>query len=499
MSALFCRTTLRTLIRSTYVRPGSRRSAVRTLSSTTGGEPQQSTTTEDSAPPPPEETWEDDMSQDFYDIIVTGGGMVGAAMALALGSDPCLMGRRILMLDGGPRRVLTQVPDRFSSRVCSLTPGTVQLLQDIGAWDHINKMRVRPYKRMQVWDACSDAMITFDRDDLNEDIAHIVENDVILSGLMQQLDAMRGLVDVMFDTRVKGYKLPSKAADGEDSPWARVILEDGRVLDTRLLIGADGPKSLLRQTANIRQLSWSYSQAGVVATLKLSEPTVNNVAWQRFLPTGPIAMLPLSETHSNLVWSTTTEDAESLLQMQAEEFVEAVNSAFWQDYKREAAVDSAVQTVQSILSTISPGGTSARQLPPSVSDVDEDSRAMFPLGLGHATQYVKHRMAIIGDAAHRVHPMAGQGVNLGFGDVSCLRQVVSEAEATGEDIGSVDRLLEFETKRQQAVIPMMAAIEGLHRLYSSDNPALVLLRSVGLQFTNAIKPLKNEIMGFASK
>ncbi|XP_078593597.1 ubiquinone biosynthesis monooxygenase COQ6, mitochondrial-like [Branchiostoma floridae x Branchiostoma japonicum] len=493
MSALFCRATVRAFVRSTDLVPGTRRLAVRPLSSV--GEPQQST---ESAPPPPEDTWED-VPQDFYDIIVSGGGMVGAAMALALGSDPVLLGRRILMLDGGPRRVLTQVPDSFSSRVCSLTPGTVQLLQDIGAWDHIKNMRVRPYKRMQVWDACSDAMITFDRDDLNDDIAHIVENDVILAGLMQQLDGMHGLVDVMFDTKVKGYKLPSKAADGEDSPWARVILEDGRVLDTRLLIGADGPKSLLRQTANIRQLSWSYSQAGVVATLKLSEPTVNNVAWQRFLPTGPIAMLPLSETHSNLVWSTTTEDAETLLQMQPEEFVEAVNSAFWQDYKREAAVDSAVQTVQSILSTISPGGTSARQLPPSVSDVDADSRAMFPLGLGHATQYVKHRMAIIGDAAHRVHPMAGQGVNLGFGDVSCLKQVVSDAEATGEDIGSVDRLLEFETKRQQAVIPMMAAIEGLHRLYSSDNPALVLLRSVGLQFTNAIKPLKNEIMGFASK
>ncbi|XP_040189661.1 ubiquinone biosynthesis monooxygenase COQ6, mitochondrial [Rana temporaria] len=437
-------------------------------------------------------------SSALYDVVISGGGMVGTAMACAMGSHPHLHNKKILLLEAGHRKVYDHLPEQFSNRVSSITPGSATLLASFGAWDHICAMRMQPYKRMQVWDACSDALITFDKEGL-EDMGYIIENDVITAALTKQLDAMADRIEVLYRSRAVNYTWPAPYPDKEGSSWVQIELADGQKLHTKLVIGADGQNSMVRSSAGMKTIQWSYNHVAVVATLQLSELTDNNVAWQRFLPTGPIALLPVSDTCSSLVWSTSPEHAAELLNMDDENFVDAVNSAFWSSEYHSEFISSANSVLRSVVSLLMPSGTPARQLPPSVSAVGEKSRAAFPLGLGHAPEYVRQRVALIGDAAHRVHPLAGQGVNMGFADVASLLNHLSSAAFDGRDLGSTRHLLAYETERQRQNLPLMAAIDLLKRLYNTKQPPLVLLRTFGLQATNAVTPIKEQIMAFASK
>ncbi|XP_077179313.1 ubiquinone biosynthesis monooxygenase COQ6, mitochondrial isoform X1 [Paroedura picta] len=437
-------------------------------------------------------------SEAVYDVVVSGGGMVGSAMAVALGNDAHLRGKKILLLEAGPKKLTKQLPKSYSNRVSAITPGSATLLNSFGAWDHIRSMRIKPFRRMQVWDACSEAMIIFDKDNL-EDMGYIVENDVIMSALTKQLDAMSDQVEVFYRSRALGYTWPLPYQTCDASPWVEIDLADGRKLQTKLLIGADGQNSMVRKAAGIQNIQYQYDQSAVVATLHLSEATDNNVAWQRFLPSGPIALLPLSDTVSSLVWSTSHEHASQLQSMDEESFVDSINSAFWSNANHSDFIDTAGTVFRSALSLLMPAGSAARQLPPSVAKVDPKSRAVFPLGLGHATEYVQHRVALIGDAAHRVHPLAGQGVNMGFGDIACLMHHLSAAAFNGKDLGSLNHLLKYEQEQQRHNLSMMAAVDLLQRLYSTSAAPLVLLRTWGLQATNAATPVKEQIMAFASK
>ncbi|XP_043553016.1 ubiquinone biosynthesis monooxygenase COQ6, mitochondrial [Chiloscyllium plagiosum] len=435
---------------------------------------------------------------EFYDVVISGGGMVGTAMACALAYDPNLTEKKILLLEAGNKKADGQLPELYSNRVSALTPGTAAFLSRLGVWDHICNMRYKPFKRMQVWDECSDAMITFDKANLLEDIGFIVENDVILSALSKQLTAA-DRVRVLYRSKVVNYTWPEPNLTPDMNPWVQIELADGSKLQASVLIGADGPNSMVRQSAGIQTMQWKYDQSAVVATLRLAEPTDNNVAWQRFLVTGPIAMLPLSDNLSSLVWSTSHQHASDLLSMDEETFVDAINSAFWSNENHSEFIDTASSMLKTALMFLMPSGTSVRQLPPSVAHIDPKSRAMFPLGLGHATKYVRPRVALIGDAAHRVHPLAGQGVNLGFGDVVSLSQHLSEAAYNGKDLGSTNHLNAFETERQRHNLPVMATIDLLKRLYSTKSIPLVCLRSLGLQATNAFVPIKEQIMAFVSR
>ncbi|XP_052009240.1 ubiquinone biosynthesis monooxygenase COQ6, mitochondrial isoform X2 [Xyrauchen texanus] len=436
---------------------------------------------------------------ELYDIIISGGGMVGTAMACSLGLDPNLTGKKILLLEAGHKKEMDRVPETYSTRVSSISTGSATLLSGLGAWDHIVNMRCRPYNKMQVWDACSDALITFDKENLQDEMAYIIENDVIVASLTKQLQTLSEHVEVQYRTKVVRYTWPRPYHISESIPWVQITLANGKTLYTKLLIGADGPNSMVRMESGIPTVKWNYDQSAVVAVLHLSEPTENNVAWQRFLPTGPIAMLPLSDTESSLVWSTSHEQAEELLQLDEESFVDAINSAFWSNENHSELVETAGSLFRTALSILMPDSGSSRQLPPSVSGIGPKSRVMFPLGMGHATEYIRHRVALIGDAAHRVHPLAGQGANLGFGDVACLTQVLSQAAFNGKDLGAMQHLLEYETERQRHNLPMMAAIDLIKRLYSTKVAPVVLLRTLGLQATNALTPLKEQIMAYASK
>lgn len=421
---------------------------------------------------------------------------MGTAMACSLGCEPNLHGKKILLLEAGPKKEMDKVPEVYSTRVSSISPGSATLLRGLGAWDHIANMRCKPYQKMQVWDACSDALITFDKENLQDEMAYIVENNVIVAALTRQLQTLSGQVEVQYRTKVVKYSWPRPFQVADSIPWVKMTLTNGRTLQTKLLIGADGPNSMVRSQAGIPIIKWDYDQSAVVAILHLSEPTENNVAWQRFLPTGPIAMLPLSDTQSSLVWSTSHHHAEELLHMDEESFVDAINNAFWSN---ENLVEAAGSLFRHALSMVMPNGASTRQLPPSVAAIGPKSRVMFPLGMGHASEYVRHRVALIGDAAHRVHPLAGQGANLGFGDVVCMTQVLSQAAFNGKDLGDIQHLLEYETERQRHNLPMIAAVDLMKRLYSTNAAPLVLFRTVGLQATNALTPLKEQIIAYASK
>lgn len=267
-------------------------------------------------------------------------------------------------------------------------------------------------------------------------------------------------------------------------------LNDKSPLVTKLLVGADGAMSTVRKAANMKQFSYSYNQVAVVATLQLSEPTNNITAWQRFLPSGPIALLPLSDETSSLVWSTSPHQANSLVTMPDDNFVDAVNSAFCEDYPRHTFVESSISTLNALIQTVSEANQTVLQLPPAILKVTDNSRASFPLHLGHSTQYVGNRLALIGDAAHRIHPMAGQGVNLGYSDVQCLTRCLKEAAEQGQDLGSLHHLRTYERKRLQHVVPMMTAIDGLYRLFTASSVPVVLSRALGLQITDALAPVK---------
>lgn len=440
--------------------------------------------------------------ESHYDVIISGGGMVGSSLAAALGNEPSFKNKKVLLLEEGPHKKMEKLPKEFNSRVCALSPATKNFLSSFNAWSGIEKRRFQAVKRMQVWDSCSDSMITFNQDSMEDDLAYIAENDVILTAITEQLEHLKDSnVEIRYQTNVKSYKLPASNSEAVDqlnpANWAQVHLGNGQILSCKLLIGADGFKSLLRETAKIHSVNLEYDQLAVVATLKLPEDTLNNVAWQRFLPTGPIALLPLSNDASCLIWTTTVENGRSLLKLSNESFVDAVNNSLWSDSSKNSLASYVTQCIEIVATTVGLGET-IKQLPPTILTTVEGSRMSFPLGLMHATHYVKPRMALIGDAAHRIHPLAGQGVNLGFGDVTSLTKILSAAAYNGTDIGSLRHLLEYETERQRQVIPIMAAVDCINRLYSTSFAPIVLLRSIGCQATNSLHPIKDQMIKFAT-
>lgn len=405
-----------------------------------------------------------------------------------------------MLLEAGKNVGEFVVPEQFSNRTCALNPATVRLLSSFGSWQEIESMRYYSALRMQVWESCADAMITFSNSDMSEPLAYIVENDIILAAIMRALKTKQDRVEIRYETKAEVFDLPG-SGDSEEAkkPYVKLTMNDGSVLKTKLLIGADGTNSAVRKASGFHTVNRQYDQSAVVATLKLSEGVSNTTAWQRFLPTGPIALLPISDTMSSLVWSTTKEQAKNLQELPAESFVDAVNDALWHDREKNEVAGKLLDGFKNVLNNILPtDGEGVRQLPPTVIDVVDKSRASFPLALTHSSQYVRPRIALIGDAAHRIHPLAGQGVNLGFSDVACLNDMLTKAVSCGADPGALTHLLQYETERQRHNVPVMLTIDGLQRLYSTELTPVVVARSLGLHAVHSLPFLKKLIMERAS-
>lgn len=382
-----------------------------------------------------------------YDLVIAGGGMVGSALACALGATDL----KIALLEGAPPERIRPGAD-LDSRVSAISRASQRIFAAVGAWDGMTAWRVSPFRDMRVWDATGFGSIHFDSADLGEPLlGWIIENRVIQFALLErarQLPAVAPFCPAALET--------AQALD--DRRW-RVRLHDGRAFTTRLLVGADGAQSKVRQLAGIDTGGWGYGQKAVVANVRTAEPH-QETAWQRFLPTGPLAFLPLHDGRCSIVWSTTPEQADALLMLDEHDFCYALADAF------ERRLGS--------ISQVGPRGA-------------------FPLRLQHAHAYVKPGLALIGDAAHVVHPLAGQGVNLGLLDAATLAEVILDAVSADQEIGSLKTLRRYERWRKGDNLLMLGIMDGFKRLFGASPLPVRLLRNIGLDLTDAAGPLKNLI------
>jgi 2-octaprenylphenol hydroxylase len=386
-----------------------------------------------------------------YDIVIVGGGMVGSALACALGDSRL----KVAVLDHAPAVAPPQTG--WDLRVSAITLASRALFENIGAWEGMTRRRVAPVAEMQIWDSNGSGSIHFNAAEIGEPcLNYIIENSVMQTALVERVHHFTNI----------HYLCPTAIADialADDG--ATVTLKDGRSLRTRLLVGADGADSQVRRAASIEKQSLDLDQTGIVATVTTEKPH-EQTARQRFLTTGPLAFLPLSEPHTcSIVWSADSPRAGALMALGDAAFVAELQTAF--------------------------GSSLGKVL--SVSP-----RAAFPLALSHAKQYTASHLALIGDAAHTVHPLAGQGVNLGFLDAAALAEVLLGATAKQKDIGAHAVLRRYERWRKGDNLAMVSITGGFRYLFSNDMPMVSQLRNRGLSLTNTVTPVKNFIMRRAS-
>ena len=382
-----------------------------------------------------------------FDILVVGGGMVGAACACAVSGK----GLSVALIES--RAPLRHWPSgEVDLRVSALSRASQRILQRLGAWDRIADLGASPYRQMHVWDAVGGGQIHFDSQDLGEpDLGRIVENRAIQLALWEQLESAG---DVLL-------LCPAGIVDMEPgTDGTRLLLTDGRYLSARLLVGADGRDSLIRELAGIGTEGWEYGQRAIVANVRPAG-WHQETAWQRFLPTGPLAMLPLSDGRCSIVWSADDARAAQLMSIDDQGFSDALTDAS-----------------ECRLGRLTVDGP----------------RASVSLRLQHAKQYAKPGIALIGDAAHAIHPLAGQGVNLGLLDAAELASAIDLAVARGRDPGGLWALRHYERGRRGDNLAMLAAMDGFKRLFGNDQPPLAGLRSLGLALADRIVPLKHLLM-----
>lgn len=277
----------------------------------------------------------------------------------------------------------------------------------------------------------------------------------------------------------------------------KLSLSDGNSLRAKLVVGADGAKSNVREMAGLSTTGWNYPQNAVICTVEHSAE--NHCAWQRFLPSGPIALLPIGDKFSNIVWTMSPEEASAHKSMSRDDFVKAVNYAL--DYghgphPQSNFLDKYVHRISSISGRGTVSMEENFQLPLKVTDVVSE-RMAFPLSLRHAREYSSKRVVLIGDAAHAVHPLAGQGVNLGFGDAAALAKVIDQGLLVGADIGEPYLLKKYEKERKAANVTMMAILDCFQKAYSVNLGPLNFLRAAAFHGAQFIAPLKRNIISYA--
>lgn len=385
-----------------------------------------------------------------YDVIIVGGGMVGLVLAKAL-SDSHFS---VAIVESSKEQPSWSA-ENFDLRVSAITRASQRIMESLGAWQKIQDMRLSPFRDMHVWDATGDGVIHFDSAEIGEScLGHIIENSAIQTALYSVCQEKE---NILWHLGAKPEKLDRNEKN------VRLSLDNGESIDAMLIVGADGGKSWVRKTAAIEVDSNDYKQTAVVATVK-TELHHKETAWQRFLPTGPLAFLPLTDGYCSIVWSTSPQQADALLSMDDVNFCNELATAF--DHKLGNVIETS-------------------------------ARAKFPLRSQHAKHYVQDRLALVGDAAHTIHPLAGQGVNLGFADAATLAEVLVTTRQTKKDIGTYLALRPYERWRKGENLAMLTTMTGFKTLFSNENPVLSTLRNVGLNITDNVSPLKNTIIRHA--
>lgn len=412
--------------------------------------------------------------------------------------------------DLAPARTWQLASNVYSNRASSLTPSSLSFLSQIGAWPHIDSSRVQPYHYMRVWDGLSSASrISFSSSAPAPPIAHMTENSNLTRALLTRLAELPPIA--LFEkTSVADIQLGPPASTQPSAPdlssYPHITLSSGHKLAARLLIGADGLKSPVRTFAGIPTRGWDYDRHGVVATVKLApedlttRSTDKATAYQRFLPSGPVALLALPNGYATLVWTTTPSHAAQLKTLNSEDFIAMVNAAFRLspvDIEYMSHVPSGQVSEFNWRQSVTPTSPEA-DLPRLVTNVQPSSVASFPLRLRHADTYIGSRIALVGDAAHTIHPLAGQGLNMGLSDVRSLAQTIEYAMTHGADIGVGMSLERYNSECWVRNNRMLGVVDKLHKLYATSWGPVVKLRGLGLRAVERMGPLKAFLMSQAS-
>lgn len=383
------------------------------------------------------------------DLIIVGAGMVGSTLALALERT----GLKTLLIDAGPLQTRPfAAEDPFEPRVSALSAASQRILERVGAWPGITARRASPYSEMQVWDGSGTGQIHFSAASVHADVlGHIVENRVVQDALLDALTA-RGSVEMIAQATLERL-------ERQEGGWV-LTLADGQCLQAPLVVAADGANSTVRRLSGCETREWDYLHHAIVTSVRCAEPN-QRTAWQRFTDDGPLAFLPLQREGDqywcSIVWSVPEEQASRFMALDDEAFCAALGRAF--EYRLGEVLEV-------------------------------DPRLCIPLRQRHAKRYVQPGLALIGDAAHTIHPLAGQGVNLGLLDAATLAEVIQAALARGEEPASSRVLGRYERRRMPHNLAMMAAMEGFERLFQADPPLVRWLRNTGLKGVQALPEAK---------
>lgn len=383
------------------------------------------------------------------DVAVAGGGVVGAACALALARA----GLEVALVEG--TRPAPWQPGQADLRVYAFAADNAALLRELGVWEAVRAARAHPYRRMRVWDAAGGGELAFDSDAFGRtELGWIVEHGLLLDRLWAALPGAG--VRVHCPARVQALE------QGDDRPAAegvRLQLDDGTRLQARVAIAADGAESTLRRLAGLEVDRRDYAQRGIVGYVA-TERAHEDTAWQRFLPGGPLAFLPCADGSSSIVWTLPDADAQRVLALDDAAFGHALARAF----------DARLGAV--------------RALTP---------RAAFPLRRQLVRDYLAGAVLVLGDAAHVVHPLAGQGVNLGLRDIAALRDSIADARSTRRDWHAPSRLARWARERKSENALAAHAFDGISRLYASDDVAATLLRGPLLGLAGRLPPVTQRL------
>lgn len=386
-----------------------------------------------------------------WDAVIVGGGMVGASVALGLGQQ----GMRVLLLERHSVEGLWHKDDPYQVRVSALTRASEKILRNLGAWQGIESRRFHPFTAMHVWDEITPGEVHFSAQDMGEpNLGYTVENNVIQAALWDQVESCDS-IDVLLSHQLKSIN--------HVDDLAVLDIEDIGEVRTQLLVGADGAMSQVRQLAYIGLETHDYEQCAVVGCVK-TELSSEDTCWQRYTSDGPFAYLSMGDNISSIAWYLPTEKMEWALSLSDQDFAAEISKA--SDYRLG-----------------------------SVIEVSE--RAAFPLTRRHAEHYVKANLALVGDAAHTIHPQAGQGVNLGLLDAAALIETVLNAKAAGKSWGSFSVLRKYERWRRGDNAIVQRSMETFDWLFKQDASLKAVLRKSLLPVANRLTPVKNWLMGQA--
>jgi 2-octaprenylphenol hydroxylase len=387
---------------------------------------------------------------EHFEVIVVGGGMVGAAVACALGHG----GIRVALLDKAAP-VREWPPESIDIRVSALTRASRLMLEQLGAWPDMVRRGVSSYREMRVFDACAGGELHFDCADTEyTELGHIVENRVTVAALWDVLDTL---------DRVKCIT-PATVSGIESEPdGVQLRLDDGRIFASDLVIAADGHDSVLRKLAGIGLTGWDYGQHGLVATVT-TELNHRSTAWQRFLAEGPLAFLPLANGQCSIVWTLRSETAKAHLALPDADFL--------------AVLEQASDGLLGKMLAVGP-------------------RAAFPLRFQYANSYTADHLALVGDAAHVMHPLAGQGANAGLLDAAAVAEIILEARRERRALSGRGLLRRYERWRKGDNLIMMGSMDALNRAFGVQSGGLAELRSTGMRWINQTGLLKNYFNRYA--